>query len=61
VSIIRVGLAETDKYSEGYERIFGTQKKSEDKPAKSKKKTETKAKAKKKPAAKASAKKKKKK
>lgn len=59
MSIIRVGLAETDKYSEGYERIFGTQKKSEDKPAKSKKKTETKAK--KKPAAKASAKKKKKK
>lgn len=56
MSIIRVGLAETDKYSEGYERIFGTQKKTEEK-AKTKKKVT----AKKKPAAKATAKKKKKK
>jgi hypothetical protein len=28
VSIIRVGLAETDKFAEGYEAIFGKKKKS---------------------------------
>jgi hypothetical protein len=27
VSIIRVGLAETDKFAEGYEAIFGGKKK----------------------------------
>ena len=37
VSIVRVGLAETKKFAEGYEAIFGTKKKAsaakKDKPA----------------------------
>jgi len=33
VSIVRIGLAETKKFAEGYEAIFGgKKKKSEDKP-----------------------------
>jgi len=49
VSIIRVGLAETKKFAEGYDAIFGTKKASQPKkvkaaapksaPAKKKKKT----------------------
>lgn len=32
VSIVRVGLAETKKFAEGYEAIFGGKKKKEEKP-----------------------------
>jgi hypothetical protein len=39
VSIVRIGLAETKKFAEGYEAIFGNKKKKDDdKPAKAKKK-----------------------
>jgi hypothetical protein len=38
VSIVRVGLAETKNFAEGYEAIFGKQKASGEKPAKSVKK-----------------------
>ena len=31
MSIVRVGLAETKKFSEGYEAIFGKKEKAEDK------------------------------
>jgi hypothetical protein len=31
VSIVRIGLAETKHFAEGYEAIFGTKKKAEDK------------------------------
>jgi hypothetical protein len=37
VSIIRIGLAETKHFSEGYEAIFGGKKKKDDSPAKAKK------------------------
>jgi len=30
VSIVRIGLAETKNFAEGYEAIFGTKKKEED-------------------------------
>lgn len=33
MSIVRIGLAETKKFAEGYEAIFGAKKKKEDKPA----------------------------
>ena len=37
VSIVRIGLAETKKFAEGYEAIFGNKKKKDDeKPAGSK-------------------------
>ena len=36
MSIIRIGLAETKKFADGYEAIFGKKKK-EDKPVKAKK------------------------
>jgi hypothetical protein len=47
VSIIRVGLAETDKFSEGYEAIFGKKKENNER-AKSKKSSAKKKKTKKK-------------
>ncbi len=34
MSIVRVGLAETKNYSEGYEAIFGKAKKADDAPKK---------------------------
>jgi hypothetical protein len=37
VSIVRIGLAETKKFAEGYESIFGKKKKEDDKPAEAKK------------------------
>ena len=37
MSIIRIGLAETKHFSEGYEAIFGGKKKKDDSPAKAKK------------------------
>jgi hypothetical protein len=46
VSIIRVGLAETKKFSEGYEAIFGKKKEAE--PSTKSKKASAKKKAKKK-------------
>jgi hypothetical protein len=61
VSIVRVGLAETKDFAEGYEAIFGKQKSTEEKKAPAGKKTKAKkpaskstarASAKKKPAAK---------
>jgi hypothetical protein len=36
VSIVRIGLAETKKFAEGYEAIFGGKKKKADKPAEAK-------------------------
>ena len=37
MSIVRIGLAETKKFAEGYEAIFGKKKKDgEDKPAQAK-------------------------
>jgi ribosomal protein L9 len=42
VSIVRVGLAETKKFAEGYEAIFGN-KKTAARPAKPKAKTRAKA------------------
>jgi hypothetical protein len=36
VSIVRIGLAETKKFAEGYESIFGSKKKKADKPAEAK-------------------------
>jgi hypothetical protein len=38
VSIVRIGLAETKKFAEGYESIFGSKKKkdTEEKPAQAK-------------------------
>jgi hypothetical protein len=36
VSIVRIGLAETKKFAEGYESIFGSKKKKADKPAQAK-------------------------
>jgi hypothetical protein len=49
VSIVRVGLAETKKFAEGYEAIFGKDKASSIKPAKSKAKRGAAKKKKKKP------------
>lgn len=34
MSIIRIGLAETKKFAEGYEAIFGPKKKKQEEPAK---------------------------
>jgi hypothetical protein len=50
VSIVRIGLSETKKFSEGYEAIFGKPKAAADAPAKAtpKKKATAKAVAKKK-------------
>jgi hypothetical protein len=46
VSIVRIGLAETKKFAEGYEAIFGKKKKDgEDKPAQAKSEADKKAKA----------------
>jgi hypothetical protein len=39
VSIVRVGLAETKRFSEGYEAIFGKKTKSAETPKKAKKTT----------------------
>ena len=36
VSIVRIGLAETKHFSDGYAAIFGGQKKKDDKPAQAK-------------------------
>ncbi len=36
MSIVRIGLAETKKFAEGYESIFGSKKKKEEKPAQAK-------------------------
>jgi hypothetical protein len=49
VSIVRIGLAETKKFAEGYEAIFGSKKKkgAEEKPAQAKKPKAGKKKAKK--------------
>ena len=33
MSIVRIGLAETKKFAEGYESIFGGKKKKDEKPA----------------------------
>jgi hypothetical protein len=33
MSIVRIGLAETKKFAEGYASIFGSKKKNEEKPA----------------------------
>ena len=33
MSIVRIGLAETKKFAEGYESIFGKKKKDDQKPA----------------------------
>ena len=32
MSIVRIGLAETKKFAQGYESIFGSKKKKDDKP-----------------------------
>ncbi len=36
MSIVRIGLAETKKFAEGYEAIFGSKKKKDDKPGEAK-------------------------
>ena len=36
MSIVRIGLAETKKFAEGYESIFGSKKKKTAKPAEAK-------------------------
>ena len=48
MSIVRIGLAETRKFAEGYEAIFGGKKKKDDKPAPKAKDNGKKAKARKK-------------
>jgi hypothetical protein len=50
VSIVRVGLAETKKFAEGYDAIFGKKKAGTAKKAKANVKKSTPAKKKKKPA-----------
>lgn len=42
MSIIRVGLAETKKFAEGYEAIFGKKKDKKEEEAKEEKKTDDK-------------------
>ncbi len=42
MSIIRIGLAETKHFSEGYAAIFGSKSKKDDKPAQSKAKKDKK-------------------
>ena len=39
MSIVRIGLAETKKFADGYEAIFGSKKKTVKKPAPGKTKT----------------------
>ena len=36
MSIVRIGLAETKKFAQGYEAIFGSKKKKEEKPSQAK-------------------------
>jgi hypothetical protein len=50
VSIVRIGLAETKNFSEGYEAIFGKKKTSKEQPAAAKKSKKSPSRAKKKPA-----------
>ena len=49
MSIVRVGLAETKNFAEGYEAIFGKKKTADEQPAQADKEKKSTTKAKKKP------------